>query len=173
MKALRLRAAVPLIALTASLYGTSQSSAQNAPSAETLQAARELAAAASVAMVAEMTTNVTTQVWPGVEAAIRDKNPAVDAATLAELRREFEQLQVNAVVEGMSDASRIYAQYFTAGELRELLAFYRTPTGAKVLSLMPRASSDLIAGMMARLQTLSATANQRFAAILQRRGFKP
>lgn len=36
------------------------------------------------------------------------------------------------------DLVRIYAEAFTADELRELTAFYRTPLGIKTVSLMPR-----------------------------------
>ncbi len=36
------------------------------------------------------------------------------------------------------DLVRIYAEAFTAAELRELTAFYRTPLGVKTVSLMPR-----------------------------------
>lgn len=35
------------------------------------------------------------------------------------------------------DLAKIYADAFTAGELHEIARFYRTPTGAKTVQLMP------------------------------------
>ncbi len=73
----------------------------------------------------------------------------------------------------MSNAAPIYARYFTAKELRDLVAFYKSPTGKKALIAMPQASLDMVAGVAPRLQQLSENANQKFAEILKQRGFEP
>jgi uncharacterized protein len=142
-------------------------------SPEQLQAARELAALASGNVLIDVTATLVKQVWPTIEAALRTKNPKIDAATLAELRKEFEQLQVSAINETMTDTALIYARYFTAQEMRDILAFYRTPTGAKALKIMPQATLELARALSPRLELLSATVTQRFSAILQLRGFVP
>jgi hypothetical protein len=116
---------------------------------------------------------MTNQVWPVMEAAIRVKNPIIDPVTLNELRKEFEQLQTNSVRDVMLEGAPIYARYFSAAELRELIAFYKTPTGVKSLGVMPRASMEVLQTAGPRLQTLSDTVNRRFAAILQQRGYQP
>lgn len=37
-----------------------------------------------------------------------------------------------------------YSKYFTEGELRDLLAFYKSPTGHKVLQVQPELTSDVL-----------------------------
>jgi hypothetical protein len=169
MKSLR----VLVLASAATFGGISPGLAQNTPSAESLAAAWELASLTSASVVTQISATLTNETWPTVEAALRVKNPRIDPATLATLRREFEDLQARATLEALADAAPIYARHFTAEELRQLIAFYRTPVGAKALAVMPRASLELLQGMGPRLQRLSETVNQRFAAILQQRGYNP
>jgi hypothetical protein len=147
--------------------------AQTAPSREALQAAREFASLASFGVVAQMVTKLSDQTWPTVAATLRLKNPSIDAGTLAELRREYERLQVSTVLDGVNDAAPVYARYFTAQELRELAAFYRTPVGAKAMAVMPHASAELLQGLAPRIEVLAANVNQRFSTILQQRGYVP
>ena len=81
------------------------------PAAETLQAANELFAMLSKDMLAQMTSQTTAQVWPYVE---RELGGKVDADGLAQLRAEFERIQLNNLSELMKDAPAIYARHFTA-----------------------------------------------------------
>jgi hypothetical protein len=147
--------------------------AQGAGSPETLQAARELASLTSAGVISDFTARLTNQVWPSVETALRNKNPKIDAATLSELRKEFERLQVSTIRESIDDAAFVYARHFTAKELRDMVAFHRTPTGAKMLTVMPTAMAELHRLLQPRLQVLATTVEQRFGAILQIRGFEP
>ena len=45
----------------------------------------------------------------------------------------------------MSDAARIYASHFTEPELRQLLTFYQSPLGQKVLAEEPKAADESMA----------------------------
>jgi hypothetical protein len=146
--------------------------AQNsAPSPETLQAAKELVSTVSSGMISEMAGRMTAQVWPSMETALRTQNPRIDAATITELRDEFQKLIVGYVSEIMNDLPAIYARYLTAQEMGEIVAFYRTPTGAKALKVMPQATSDSISLIMPRLQGMQEKANLAFLTILQMRGY--
>ncbi len=61
---------------------------------------------------------------------------------------------------------RMYAEAFTEQELRELIAFHRTPTGQKALTLLP----DL-ASQGAQLAALEARSRQsELQQMIQRRG---
>jgi len=124
-------------------------------------------------VISDLVNNLANQVWPTIEAGLRIKNPKIDAQTLAELRREFDSLQISAITESINDAAPIYARLFTVDELRAIIAFYRSPTGSKALRVMPQASSELISHIAPRMQVLSATVNQRFATILYQRGYIP
>jgi hypothetical protein len=152
-------------------YGVSQSVAQSSPSPEALQAAKELVSVISGSMISEVTSSMTAQVWPSMEASLLAQHPKLDPPTLVELRNEFERLQVNNVSEFMNDAPAIYARHFTAQEMRDIAAFYRTPTGDKTLKVMPQAMAELYATMSPRLQGLQERVNLAFLNILQRRGY--
>ncbi|MBX9844451.1 MAG: DUF2059 domain-containing protein [Xanthobacteraceae bacterium] len=138
-----------------------------------MAAARELTLLTSVGVLPQIVASYTEKTWPPLEKTLRQKNPKLDATTVTELRKEFEILQVTALRDIMSNAAPIYARYFTAKELRDLVAFYKSPTGKKALIAMPQASLDMVAGVAPRLQQLSENANQKFAEILKQRGFEP
>ena len=143
--------------------------AQAPGSPEALAAARELAAIMSADVIGQMTDGMTAQIWPKLEGALR---PKVDAATLAELRAEFEKSLKDFVLEATKDAPEIYARHFSAAELREMTAFYRTPTGVKALSLMPKVMAEYFGSLMPRMQTFDSDLQARIQALLARRGYK-
>src|SRR6476620_8273141 len=89
--------------------------AQEPGSPEAQAAAQELASILSADMIGQMTQAMTAQIWPKLQAAFGSK---VDAATLAELRAEFEKSLKDFVVESTKDAPAIYAKHFSAQELR-------------------------------------------------------
>jgi uncharacterized protein len=143
--------------------------AQDPPSAETLRAAQDLASILTVDSMKRMTEIMTSQMWPQVEAQFNGK---VDGATLAELRAEFEN-SLNAFTgEVMKDAPAIYARHFSAQELHEMVAFYRSPTGIKALHEMPQVMGDVMSQMVPRMQVFQADLKSRIAAIMQKHGYK-
>jgi uncharacterized protein len=153
------------------LCGTTRGNAQDAPSADALQAAKELVSLTSTSMIFDMTNKTTDQLWPSVEAALRAANPNIDAATLAELRQKFVQLVMNGVSESLKDAPPFYARHFTAQEMRDLYAFYRTPLGTKSLRVMPIVSFEFLSSLGPRMQNLDEKVNLAFLNILQERGY--
>jgi uncharacterized protein len=163
-----------LVAAAIGIGGTGTTFGQgttSAPSPEALQAAKELVATVSSDMIADMAGRTTAQVWPSMETALRAQNAKIDAATVTELRNEFQKLVVDYVSEIMNDLPAIYARYLTAQEMREIVAFYRTPTGAKALKVMPQATADSVSLIMPRLQGMQEKANLAFLTILQKRGY--
>jgi hypothetical protein len=169
IRALVLGAALFLAA--ASTVGNAR--AQGAGSSEALVAARELVTLTSAVTVTKIVAELTGRNWPRIEASLKEKNSKIDAATLAELRKEFEKLQIATTLEVMKDAAPIYARHFTVKELRDLIAFHRTPTGKKALIAMPEASMELLAGLPPRLQLLAQSTNRKFEEILKQRGVTP
>jgi hypothetical protein len=151
-------------------WAENQQSPQAAPSPETLQAARDLVAVFNEQTIAATISNLTAQVWPSIEQALRAQNPKIDAGTAADLRKEYERLMTQDYNQIMSDAPAIYARYFTAQELRDMLAFYRTPAGAKALRVMPQALAELTAKSGARMQGLQEKVYLAFLNLLQQRG---
>lgn len=139
-------------------------------SADAAQAAKDLVAVVTETMMSDLATKMTAQVWPTMESTLRTQNPNLDASTVAELRSEFERLVTESMSEVMQSAPAIYQRYFTADELNGLLAFYRTPLGAKTLKMMPQVMSDVSAVILPRMQGLQQRVNLAFLTILQKRG---
>jgi len=143
--------------------------ADEAPSADTLKAAEELTAIVNADTVAQMSGEMTAQIWPSIENSLSAK---VDAATLAELRTEFERSVTAFAGETTKYTPAVYARHFTAPEMREIVAFYRTPTGAKSLHVMPLVMADVMAQMGPRVQTFQTDLNTKIVAIMQKHGYK-
>lgn len=69
-----------------------------------------------------------------------------------------------------NEIAKIYAQNFTDAELRELLAFYKSPIGQKSLTMEPKAVSDTMAYMDQWAVKFSEEVNGRFRAEMRKRG---
>jgi hypothetical protein len=143
--------------------------ADDAPSPEALRAAQELSAIVNADTITQMSGAMTAQIWPSIENSLASK---VDAATLAELRVEFERSVAAFAGETTKYTPPVYAQYFSAQELRDIVAFYRTPIGAKALHVMPKVMSDVMAQMGPRVQAFQQDLNTKIVAIMQKHGYK-
>ena len=69
--------------------------------------------------------------------------------------------------EGMAKA---YAAEFTEQELKDLVTFYKSPLGAKLLAREPKAIQDSMAYMNQWAQLFSETVNGEFRAEMRKRG---
>jgi uncharacterized protein len=135
------------------------------------QAASELVALTAAALIADTTAKTVQQSWPPIEAALREKYPKLDPNTVNELKRELERLTASSLEAVMKDAPELYARNFSAQEIRDVLAFYRTPTGAKLLKAMPQVTGELSGLLAKRLQSIDEKINLAFLTILNKRGY--
>jgi uncharacterized protein len=159
-----------IVALVLLLCGAGmQARAEDTPSPEALAAATELMAVISPDMMKQLASSISATFWPVVEQKARaDK---IDDATIGELRAAFERIQVAFASEAMKDAPPIYARHFTVDELKELAAFYRTPTGAKALQQIPQVMGELTALLIPRLQEVQRQTGEAFTKILHEHGY--
>ena len=165
MRSLRIFAIVLLVA-GAGL--NLRAGADDAPSPEALQAAKELFTVLSPDMRGELVGRITNAFWPTVE---REAHAAhIDDATLAELRKQFDQIQLAFLAEAMKEAPAIYARHFTVDELHELTAFYRTPTGAKALHEMPQVMGEFTSILIPRLQEVQQQIGEAVDKVLHEDG---
>ncbi len=112
--------------------------AQQQPSATSLILARELVEAKGamrlftpvISGVIEYHRSLFTQTNPNLGRELNEVAQKIHAE-LAARRVELEQQIV-----------RVYAQYFTEQELKEAVAFYKTPLGKKLISEEPRALDE-------------------------------
>jgi len=142
--------------------------AQDSGSAEALAAAKELSAIITGDTIKQMSAAVTAQVWPPIE---REFSSKVDAATLAEMRSEFEQALAEFTGGIQKDAPALYAKYFTASELRDMLAFYKSPTGAKTLRVLPSLTGEIMALVGPRAAAFQQEIVTRMRAVMKKHGY--
>jgi uncharacterized protein len=159
-----MRIAILFVALA---FGIGAARAQNA--AEALQAANELTSIISADAVNQITRELAAGFWPNVENSLKSQ---VDDATLSELRADFDHRLAQFGAEAMKGAPAIYAKYFTAQELRDITAFYRTPTGAKALQTMPKVMFEYLAGVRPQVQEFQAGVRTSVQEIMQKHGYR-
>jgi hypothetical protein len=143
--------------------------ADQAPSPDTLRAAQELAGIMTGNTITQMSRALTAQIWPNIEGQFKSK---VDAATLAELKTVFEEALAHFTTDVMKDAPTVYARNFTAQELRDMIAFYKTPTGKKALAVMPQVMADVSARLAPHVQAFRSDLNARIEAVMTKHGYK-
>jgi len=159
-----------IVALVLLLCGAGvQARAEDQASPEALAAAKDLMAVISPDMMKQLATSISATFWPVVEQ--KAKADKVDDATIGELRTEFERIQVAFASDAMKEAPPIYARHFTVEELKELTAFYRTPTGAKALQEVPQVMGELTGLLLPRLQDVRRQTAEAFTRILQAHGY--
>jgi hypothetical protein len=161
---------VSVVALVLLLCGVgAQTRAEDQPSPEALAAAKDLMAVISPDMMKQLATSISATFWPVVEQ--KAKADKIDDATINELRTEFERIQVAFATDAMKEAPPIYARHFTIAELKELTAFYQTPTGAKALREVPQVMGELTGMLLPRLQDVQRQTGEAFTRILQAHGY--
>ena len=143
---------------------------QEQPSSESLEEARKLVTLFQP-MVRDMAAELTAKQWPQIEAAAKSKYPSIDDMTLAEMRKELDRIVADKMAEAMNEASPIYARYFTADEMKDITAFYSTHTGAKSLTVMPKAMADIMPVIMNSAKSTDSRVKSSFAAILKQHGY--
>lgn len=107
--------------------------------------------------------------------AMRQKRPDTPERALEIVRRE-----VRAVLQeklagpgGLYDRiAPLYAKAFTHQEIRELLAFYATPTGRKALAVMPGLSAESRSAAEALAREIGPELKRRIAAALAAEGLE-
>jgi uncharacterized protein len=146
------------------------SHAQGSPSPEVMAAAQALFTQLFAHGFVTQNALAVETAWPGIENALRAQKPSIDAATLAELRREFERIRLARLFEIVKDVPEIYARYLTAEDMRVLAAFYSTPTGTKLLQAVPKMLPEAFATILPRMQALAAETQDAFLKLLRQRG---
>ena len=138
-----------------------------AQDAEALAAARELVAETSAdAMVGD----IVARTWPAMEPEIRRQLPDATAETLKGFRADYVRIVTGRTAELMAATPAIYARHYTAQELRELVAFYRSPVGRKSLAVMPAIIGDMVRISAERMPMVTAEINEAFRAKMRKKG---
>jgi hypothetical protein len=157
----------PMIAAAflASLLVASPALAQS-PSPEATSAARELI----VAMKAtDQFKAILPLIMQNLKPAIVQNRPDVekdfDAITPAMIDMAMSKLP--ALTELMA---QVYARNFTTAELNDLMAFYKTPTGQKLLQSMPVITQQSLAAGQQFAQTIVTDLQKQIVEEMKKRG---
>lgn len=98
-------------------------------------------------------------------AALRKDLEAVSAALKKEYAPRVNQL--------MSEVGRYYATAFTEQELKEILAFYKSPVGTKVLEREPNIVADTLSDIKEWQNQFAEEVLGRYRTELKKRGHNP
>jgi hypothetical protein len=101
---------------------------------------------------------------------LRGKNPALDAATLGDLRREFERIRLQKVRELMKDTPAIYARHLAPEDMRAIAAFYRSPTGTRMLQAVPSIVGEIFAIALPGMPGVIGDTHEAFLTLVRERG---
>jgi uncharacterized protein len=155
----------PLLAFLA-LFLLSSPTIADSPPADSMAAARELIATIRAA-------DQYKAIIPGI---IQNLKPAI-VQNRPEAARDFDMLvplllevltpHLNELAEATAG---LYAAHFTAGELRQVTEFYRTPAGEKFLQKLPVVAQESMALGQKFGQVIAAEVRARMTEELRKRG---
>jgi hypothetical protein len=136
------------------------------PSASAIAAARELV---ELKGAGQMFDPIIINIVEQTKGTLLQTNPQLakdlnDASTL--LRAEFVARRNDLLVE----AAKFYAQRFTEGDLKELVAFYKTPIARKMVAQEPQALDDTFNYVQAWAPRLGEEVMNRFRAEMKKKG---
>jgi hypothetical protein len=84
----------------------------------------------------------------------------------AQMHKEFDGRSSEMV----DTAARAYASHFTEPELKQILAFYQSPVGQKMVAEEPKAIEDSMSGAATWADNLSVDVMNRMRAEMKKRG---
>jgi hypothetical protein len=142
--------------------------AQQAPSPGALAAAKEL-------MTLKGAGAMFDPLIPGVIESAKNQflptnpnlaDPLTEVAN--QLHKEYEPKRAELV----DLVAKIYAQHFTEQELKDIVAFYKTPVGKKMLTQEPIAINQSLGAAQEWANQFSDAVLQRFRAEMAKKGYK-
>ncbi len=104
--------------------------------------------------------------------AIKKRTPDVPDEALSRFKSAFRQEVEKSLPEMMHAEARLYAIHFSASELNELLAFYRTELGQKMLVEQPKIFTEMLPLAQAWGRIVGARAAEAAVQTLRQEGVK-
>ena len=135
------------------------------PSAASIEAAKELIALKGGSMFEPLI--------PGVIESVKNSflptNPNLGRElneVSAQLRKEYDSKRADL----LTDVARVYAGHFTEQELKDIIAFYRTPLGKKMVTQEPIALNESLSRAQDWANRFSEEVMGRFRAEMRKKG---
>jgi hypothetical protein len=153
--------------------------AQQAPSEQTLEAAKAVVTAASPSQLSPIMDSVENAMFVNIESAIRTQFPAVDQSTIDEIRVEVKS-QTDIILHGampdLENAEAIeYSKNFSLQELIDLKALISSPLYQKVIAVTPSIINSAVVPWSQNIPALIAASSLQadVESILRKHGLKP
>ena len=146
--------------------GAGPAAAQNAPSPAAVAAARELV---DTMRLTDQFKAMLPNILQAVKPMVAQGRPEVqrDLETLTPVLLDGMTAGVGSLTDQMAE---IYARNFTVGEMHDLTAFYRSPTGQKLLEKTPAITQQSLAVGQAWGQKIAGELQSRMTEELKKRG---
>jgi hypothetical protein len=119
-------------------------------------------------VLAQMTNAVSNS----LEAALRQKFPKINQETLKIVREVTEETFSDLKPQMVKFTGSFMVKNFNEGDIRSIIEFYKTPTGQKTLTLMPKMTQEMMAWMVPTMQSLQAGMQSKLRDRLNSRGYK-
>jgi hypothetical protein len=165
VKAFRNIAATLCVASALTLSG--MAARAQTPDPEAVALAQELMQAT---LVDQLQREMIEQSWTQAQAMIRQAAPKLSDELIAALRPEFEAIAREQLAKTLRDTPTLYAKFFSAQELRDMLDFYRTPTGKKTIEVMPALYAEITQSMTPQMIEVAERMQAAFARLLKDKG---
>jgi hypothetical protein len=101
-------------------------------------------------------------------AQVKKSAPGIDDDAISHLKAIVKEEFTKSVPGMIDETTKLYARHFSESEMRDMIAFYASPTGKRVVSEMPALMRE---SMQISVQT-SNVIIQRFIAYMQERAAK-
>jgi hypothetical protein len=166
--------ALSIAGLVAALASSSPAAVAESRATETpenLATARELFLVTFERAGVQLNARAVEHAWPGMENALRTKNPGLDTGVLADLRREFERIRLQKMRELLKDVPAVYARHLNQEEMQEVIRFYRTPAGTKLMQVVPAVVAEIFAIALPGMPDVVSATHEEFLKLARERGY--
>jgi hypothetical protein len=163
----RLSVAAALALGCLALSGAANAQAPAVPTAAAIATAKELV---SLKGGASMFDPLVPGVIESAKNSLVPTNPQLQQQlneVAMQLRKEYDPKRA----EILNEVAKVYAQRFTEVELKEIVAFYRTPIGKKMLTEEPLALDQSLKMAQAWATRFSDEVLERFRAEMKKKGY--
>jgi len=163
-----MRLMIAVFALAMTLFAGQAAAQTSQPSPEALAAARDLVVASHAAdRIRTFIPLMVQQLRPAIVQGRADAEKAFDVIVPILLESFNGRLQ-----EFTDLIAGIYARNFTIAELSDITAFYKTPTGQKLLEKLPAVLQESMTSGQQFAQSLAADMQQRIVEEMKKRGYE-
>ena len=150
MKKLKCISVLIVLLTTTSL---AQDKRENQLDQSALEVGKELNELMNKQVVSQLVDQMTKMIWPQFEDLLKSKSN-ISAGKIDSIKVEFNAMLADYMKDVMQDYPALYAKHYTAGELRELIRFYKTPIGQKTLREMPAIMGEIMPIISAKIPKL-------------------